>query len=93
MKQNGPPKLVAGGKQFPFVVLSHQSQSGFWWSVNFIAKLIEIIEKYFIDTTQIYLTKKNMGGYEIWQFAGEYPEQFAAIAPFAAGGLFVVPIW
>ena len=33
-----------------------------------------------------------MGGYEIWQFAGEYPEQFAAIAPFAAGGLFVVPI-
>jgi len=33
-----------------------------------------------------------MGGYEIWQFAGEYSEQFAAIAPVATGGLFVVPI-
>ena len=33
-----------------------------------------------------------MGGYEIWQFAGEYPEQIAAIALVATGGLFVVPI-
>ena len=33
-----------------------------------------------------------MGGYEIWQFAGEYPEQFAAIATVATGGLFAVPI-
>tara|TARA_B100000674_G_C37553781_1_gene784123 strand:+ start:94 stop:195 length:102 start_codon:yes stop_codon:yes gene_type:complete len=33
-----------------------------------------------------------LGGYEILQIAGEYPEQFANIAPIATGDLFVVPI-
>ena len=29
VKQNGPPKLVAEGKKFPFVIVSPQCPSGF----------------------------------------------------------------
>ena len=92
VKQNGPPKLVAEGKQFPFVVVSPQCPSGFYWRGNVIMGLIDqIVENYSIDRSRIYLTGKSMGGYGTWQISHEYPERFAAIAPIAGGGLFVSP--
>jgi predicted peptidase len=92
VKQNGPPKLVAEGKQFPFVVVSPQCPSGFYWRGNVIMGLIDQIgENYSIDTSRIYMTGKSMGGYGTWQISHEYSERFAAIAPIAGGGLFVSP--
>ena len=92
VKQNGPPKLVAEGKQFPFVVVSPQCPSGFYWRGNVIMGLIDhIVENYSIDTSKVYMTGKSMGGYGTWQISHEYPERFAAIAPIAGGGLFVSP--
>ena len=92
VKQNEPPKLVAEGKQFPFVVVSPQGPSGFYWRGNVIMGLIDqIVENYSIDTSRVYMTGKSMGGYGTWQISHEYPERFAAIAPIAGGGLFVSP--
>ncbi len=92
VKQNGPPKLVAEGKQFPFVVVSPQCPSGFYWRGNVIMGLIDqIVENYSIDTSRIYMTGKSMGGYGTWQISHEYPERFAAVAPVCGGGLFVSP--
>ena len=92
VKQNGPPKLVTEGKRFPFVLVSPQCPSGFYWRGNVIMGLIDqIVENYSIDTTRIYMTGKSMGGYGTWQISHEYPERFAAIAPIAGGGLFVSP--
>ena len=92
VKQNGPPKLVAEGKPLPFVVVSPQCPSGFYWRANVVMGLIDqIVEDYSIDTTRIYLTGKSMGGYGTWQIAHEYPHRFAAIVPIAGGGLFVSP--
>ena len=31
VKVHGPPKLVAAGKQFPFIVVSPQCPNGHWW--------------------------------------------------------------
>ena len=88
VKQNGSPKLVAEGKQLPFVVVSHQCPSGFYWKANVVMGLIDqIVEGYSIDTTRIYLTGKSMGGYGTWQIAHEYPYRFAAIVPIAGGEL------
>ena len=92
VKQNGPPKLVAEGKQFPFVVVSPQCPSGFYWRGNVIMGLIDqIVENYSIDPNRIYLTGLSMGGYGTWQISHEYPERFAAVAPVCGGGLFVSP--
>ena len=92
VKQNGPPKLVAEGKQFPFVVVSPQCPSGLYWRGNVIMGLIDqIVENHSIDASRVYMTGKSMGGYGTWQISHEYPERFAAIAPIAGGGLFVSP--
>ena len=77
VRDHGPPKLTAEGKQFPFVLVSPQCPSGFYWRGNVI--------------TRIYLTGLSMGGYGTWQISHEYPERFAAIAPIGGGGLFVSP--
>ena len=92
VRNTGLAKLVAEGKQFPFVLVSPQCPAGFYWRGNVIIGLIDqIVENYSIDTSRIYMTGKSMGGYGTWQIAHEYPERFAAIAPIAGGGLFVSP--
>ena len=92
VRDHGPPKLTAEGKQFPFVLVSPQCPSGFYWRGNVIMGLIDqITENYSIDTTRIYLTGLSMGGYGTWQISHEYPGRFAAIVPVCGGGLFVSP--
>ena len=92
VRNTGLAKLVAEGKQFPFVLVSPQCPAGFYWRGNVIIGLIDqIVENYSIDTSRVYMTGKSMGGYGTWQISHEYPERFAAIAPIAGGGLFVSP--
>ncbi len=92
VRNTGLAKLVAEGKQFPFVLVSPQCPAGFYWRGNVIIGLIDqIVENYSIDTSRIYMTGKSMGGYGTWQISHEYPKRFAAIAPIAGGGLFVSP--
>src|ERR1051326_5174670 len=61
VKVHGPPKLIAAGKEFPFLVLSPQSPGG-GWNVEVLNGLLdEILQKYTVDEDRVYLTGLSMG--------------------------------
>ncbi len=105
VKVHGPPKLVSRGKSLPFIVASPQCPSARSWSDPaqvqvLIALLDDLVEKYQVDESRVYLTGLSMGGYGTWALASSRPERFAAIVPICGGGqprmarqLRDVPIW
>lgn len=99
---HGPPKLVNGGRDFPFVIISPQlpaSQGG--WSVGLIDELIARAKADFrVDTTRIYVTGLSMGGFGTWGYALARPNVVAAVVPIAGAGnpgaactMKTVPVW
>jgi predicted peptidase len=103
VKVHGPPKLVAAGKDLPFVIVSPRCPEGDWWTDKtevLITLLDDVVERYDVDAERIYLTGLSMGGYGTWALAAAYPERFAAIVPICGGGkrfmarrLKDVPVW
>jgi predicted peptidase len=101
VKLHGPPKLIAKGKKFPFLVVSPQCPENQWWSSEKLDLLLqEITDKYNIDENRVYVTGLSMGGFGTWDLAIKYPKRFAAIAPICGGGdsskvavLKDLPIW
>ena len=49
--------------------------------------LAEVKREYSIDDDRVYLTGHSMGGYGTWSVAANHPDLFAALAPFAGGGM------
>ncbi|WP_081152721.1 prolyl oligopeptidase family serine peptidase [Niastella vici] len=88
VKKHGPPKLVAQGKKFPFIVVSPQTsqQEQRWSTADLYALLQSCKQKYRVDADRIYLTGLSMGGFGTWSLAIEHPEEFAAIVPICGGG-------
>jgi predicted peptidase len=87
VKVHGPPKLIAAGKDFPFIVVSPQCPKDQWWEpVELVALLDEICRKYKVDADRIYVTGLSMGGFGVWRLAMYAPHRFAAIAPICGGG-------
>lgn len=85
---HGPPKRVAAGETFPFVLASPQCPSEAWWTEQPVLELVDhIAETYRVDASRIYLTGLSMGGYGTWHFATLAPHRFAAIAPICGGGI------
>ncbi len=81
VKRAGPPKLIARGQAFPFIVVSPQSQA-MGWNAEALNGLIDEVEsKYRVDKDRVYLTGLSMGGGGTWTLAAAHPERFAAIAP------------
>lgn len=103
VKIHGIPKLIAQGKEFPFIAVSPQCPLESWWTkeLDALKGLLEyIIKTHNVDTKRVYLTGLSMGGMGTWQFAGTHPEYFAAIAPICGGGewqiarsLGKIPVW
>jgi predicted peptidase len=86
VKKHGPPKLVAEGKKFPFIVVSPQSARGGWDVRALNALLDDLMANYKVDRDRVYLTGLSMGGFGTWALAAAHPEKFAAIAPICGGG-------
>jgi predicted peptidase len=87
VKKHGPPKLIAMGKDLPFIVVSPQCPKGRWWEASELSALLdEIGAKYKVDTDRVYVTGLSMGGFGTWRLAFYSPERFAAIAPICGGG-------
>ena len=87
VKVHGPPKMIAQGKDFPFVVISPQCPEGEIWSIETLHALInEVVETHRIDKSRIYVTGLSMGGYGSWGLAYTYPDLFAAAVPICGGG-------
>ena len=85
--KHGPPKLVAQGTNFPFIVVSPQCLAGQHWDNDaLLALLDDVIARHRVDTNRIYLTGLSMGGFGSWSLAARYPERFAAVAPICGGG-------
>ena len=101
----GPPKFAARGDNLPYVILSPQCPADDWWSSEtqqerLISLLDDVLAKYKIDKSRIYLTGLSMGGYGSWQLAANHPHRFAAVVPVCGSGdpadaekLKDIPIW
>lgn len=87
VKAHGPPKLVAEGKEFPFILVSPQCPENAWWDTQTLNALLDtVMNQYRVDADRVYLTGLSMGGFGTWNWAAENPERFAAIAPICGGG-------
>jgi len=87
VKVHGPPKIVEGKKDFPFIVVSPQCPDGSWWDPQQLISLLDEIQaNYRVDTDRIYVTGLSMGGFGTWDLAQRYADRFAAIAPICGAG-------
>lgn len=87
VKKHGPPKLIAAGKTFPFIMVAPQCPDNQWWSEDVLSALLDRIEAdYRVDKSRVYLTGLSMGGFGTWRLAAANPGRFAAIAPICGGG-------
>ena len=91
VKIHGPPKIVDKQKPLPFIIVSPQCPDSSWWGKpvevsKLKALLDDIIDKYPVDTSRIYLTGLSMGGFGTWSLACAYPGYFAAAAPICGAG-------
>lgn len=87
VKKHGPPKLIAAGKDFPFIVVSPQCPNDRRWEpIELVALLDDLSDKYKVDHDRIYVTGLSMGGFGTWQLASYVPDRLAAIAPICGGG-------
>ena len=87
VKAWGPPAIADKQPDFPFMVVSPQAPAGEWWHANLLKAMIdEVLARYNVDRSRVYLTGISMGGYGAWDLAINYPNYFAAIAPICGGG-------
>ena len=74
------PKYIEEGLDLPFVTVCPQCQE--MWDARSLALLLdEVIEKYNVDRTRVYLSGNSMGGLGTWMLANVAADRFAAIAP------------
>ena len=87
VKAWGPPAIAEKDPAFPFMVVSPQVPDGEWWHANLLKGMIdEVLARYYVDRSRVYLTGLSMGGYGAWDLAIRYPDYFAAVAPVCGGG-------
>ena len=82
LKDNGPPQLLAEGKQFPFLVLAPQNpHAKKWWNTHAVEQLLDsVVANNRVDPDRIYLSGLSRGGSAAWTMATQYPQRFAALA-------------
>ncbi|HVX59559.1 MAG TPA: dienelactone hydrolase family protein [Pirellulales bacterium] len=101
VKKHGPPRLVAEGRDFPFIIVSPQCPKERWWEpIELLALLNDLGGKYKVDADRVYATGLSMGGFGTWRLAFQAPDRFAAIAPICGGGekywakrIAKLPVW
>jgi predicted peptidase len=86
VKAHGPPKLIAAGREFPFIVVSPQSRRFGWDPATLNALLDSVTAEYKVDKDRVYVTGLSMGGMGTWALAASRPERFAAIVPICGAG-------
>lgn len=83
IKEWGPPKLIAEGKQFDFIIVSPQCPANKLWITEnwFEPLMMDLVSKYRIDTSNVYVTGISMGGFGTWQVAMDFPGRISGIVP------------
>jgi len=82
LTKNGPPKMMADGYPFPFLVLAPQNPyERQWWDVRAVNQLLDsVVAQNRVDKKRIYLTGLSRGGSAAWEMAVQFPNKFAALA-------------
>lgn len=101
VKTNGPPMYAAQGRQFPFVLVAPQLPEHRRWDVDEIELLrADLVKRLPIDPDRVLVTGLSLGGHGAWDYAAEYPDRVAAIAPVCGMGdirrarrVARVPVW
>ncbi len=99
----GLPKSIAGGKDYPCMIVAPQCPDDNFWP-SFMESLNRFLDHVIaenpININRIYLTGMSMGGSATWTWAMGRPDRFAAIAPVCGEGiswygdvLANLPIW
>ena len=87
VKTHGIPKELDRMADFPFIVVSPQCPEDTYWPQETAAltmMLDDVMARYPVDRSRVYLTGLSMGGFGTWALAAIHPERFAAIAPIAS---------
>ena len=82
VKKHGPPKMMAEGYPFPFLVLAPQNPNKRkWWNIEAVNQLLDsVVASNKVDKKRIYLTGLSRGGSAAWDLAVQYPDKWAALA-------------
>jgi len=92
VSRHGPPKEIANGRKFPFIVVSPQCPDDFW-DPAVVTQLVDMIERrYRVDRDREYVTGLSLGGYGAYELAAANPGRFAAIAPISGGGTLITAL-
>jgi poly(3-hydroxybutyrate) depolymerase len=85
LKGYGIPRMLAEGRDLPFVVIAPQLPEGeIWTDTDFLVGLIdELGARYRIDPDRLYAVGMSMGARGAWYLAYRHPDRFAAIASVA----------
>lgn len=88
VKSSGIPQLIEDGKKLPFLVFSPQNPSEeLLYPIEKVkSALDEVVSKYRVDRSRIYVVGFSRGGFGAWAMAEQFPEMFAAVVPIAGGG-------
>lgn len=87
VKIHGPPKLIAKGQKFPFIVVSPQCPEDYRWSPQLLSGMLDdVLAHHNVDQDRIYLTGLSMGAFGTWDWAMAQPDRFAALVPICGEG-------
>jgi predicted peptidase len=89
LKTGGLPRMIAEGRQFPFLVLSPQNPSEeLLFPIERVkSALDEVVADHRVDPSRIYLVGYSRGGFGAWSMAEQFPDTFAAVVAIAGGGI------
>lgn len=88
VRRSGLPKLIEGGREFPFLVFSPQNPSEeLLYPIEKVdAALEEVVAGHRVDRSRIYVIGYSRGAFGAWALAEQFPQRFAAVVPIAGGG-------
>lgn len=101
VKANGPSKHAAAGRAFPFVLVAPQLPERRRWDSDALDALrAELVARLAVDPERVLMTGLSLGGQGTWDYAVDYPNRLAAIAPVCgvgtpkrAAAIAKLPIW
>ncbi len=79
--RSGVAQFLNTGNDLSFLVMSPQSNIGWWDDDGVNAFLDFILGNYRVDSRRVYITGISAGGIEVFSYAAAYPNRLAAIVP------------